>query len=430
MRGPVVIGGGLAGAAVATLLARAGAAVTLVEQYAEPRHKMCGEFLSVEACESLLLMGLDLRTMGAVPVRHLRMAGGGGCVGHDLPFVAQSLTRRVLDEAMLRMASESGVEVRRGQRVEALERAAGGWQVRMSAGDPLCAEDVFLASGKHDVRGHARPDGPQGGLIAFKQYFRLAEEQRAELWGAIELILFGGGYAGMQMVEGGCANLCLLVKARRYKQMGGTWVALMAAIEKDSAQLRRRLRGAEAVLERPLSLSKIPYGYLRRDAEEAGLWYLGDQAAVIPSFSGDGMSIALHTARVAAEVYASGMGQGELSRRLDSELGGLLWRATALSRMMVSGAGQRVVRGAVRMFPSLLPRAAAVTRIPGAARARLREVVAQGESKRFANASRLTMSEEDEADKFRAVGAAVGGGGVSSAGAVAGVSAGSDSSSG
>ncbi len=375
--GPVVIGGGLAGAAVATLLARAGRPVTLVEQYAEPRHKMCGEFLSTEACESLLRMGLDVRALGAVPVSLVRMARRSGAVGHELPFAAQSLTRRVLDEAMLQMAMESGVRVQRGRRVEALERNGEGWSVRMSEGDSLHAEDVFLASGKHDVRGHARPDGPQGTLIAFKQYFRLAEAQSAELCGAIELIMFRGGYAGLQMVEDGCANLCLLVEAKRYKVLGGSWGALLLAIVAESRHLSRRLEGAEALLERPLSLSRIPYGYLRMDAAEVGLWCLGDQAAVIPSFSGDGMSIALHTARLAAEMYLCGLGSADFAARLAAELGTLLRRSTMLSRLMVAGAGQPLVCGAVRAFPSLLPWAAALTRIPAAARSRLAEVAAK-----------------------------------------------------
>ncbi len=310
LRGPLVVGGGVAGAGVATLLARGGARVTLVERDAEPRHKVCGEFLSTEACESLRSMGLDVRALGAVEVRHLRLAGGGRCAGHDLPFVAQSLTRRTLDEAMLGMAAESGVTVMRGERVEGLERDGKVWRARMSGGRVMEARDVFLASGKHDVRGHARPEGPQGGLIAFKQYFSVSERQRAELSGAIELILFRGGYAGLQMVEGGCANLCLLVDARRYREVGGSWAALLCALGAESEHLRERLDGAEAMLERPLSLSRIPYGFVRREAGEPGLWCMGDQTAVIPSFSGDGMSIALHTAQGGGGGVRCGPGGG------------------------------------------------------------------------------------------------------------------------
>ncbi len=367
----MVLGGGLAGAATATLLARAGRPVTLIEQYAEPRHKMCGEFLSTEACESLLDLGLDVRTLGAVAVRRVRLAGRGRCVEEDLPFEAQSLTRRVLDEAMLQMAGASGAEVRRGRRVESLERDGSEWRVRMSDGEVVCAGDVFVASGKHDLRGHARPEGPQGSLIAFKQYFRLSEKESAALYGAIELILFRGGYAGLQMVEAGWANLCLLVDAGRFKQLGGGWDSLLTTLMSESEHLRRRLLNADAMLGRPLSLSRIPYGYLRREVDAPGLWYLGDQAAVIPSFSGDGMSIALHTARVAAESYLGGLRSEDCTRRLAKELRGQMRRATMLSRLMVAQAGQRLVCGAVRVFPSLLPRAATLTRVPVSARTRV-----------------------------------------------------------
>ena len=365
---PLVLGGGVAGAAVATLLARAGERVTLVEQHAEPRDKVCGEFLSAEACASLLWLGMEVRRLGAVPVGLVRMAGRGGLAECALPFEAWSVTRRVLDEAMLEMAAESGVEVRRGERVERLEEDAGGWRVRMSGGEVMDAGPVFVASGKHDLRGHARVGGSAEGLIAFKQYFRLAEEQRAELDGAIELMLFRGGYGGLEMVEGGCANLCVLVEARRYREVGGSWEAVLGAIADEVEHVARRLCGAEAMLERPLSLSRIPYGFLRREPGLRGLWYVGDQAAVIPSFSGDGMSIALHTAAVAAEVYLQGMGAQALTRRLGRELGGLMTRAVWISRWMLDARGQRVLGAGVRAMPWLLRGGAAVTRVPVRAR--------------------------------------------------------------
>jgi menaquinone-9 beta-reductase len=44
-----------------------------------------------------------------------------------------------------------------------------------------------------------------------------------------------------------------------------------------------------------LAIASIPYGYVQN--RSIGLWCIGDQAAVIPSFSGDGIAIALHSAR-------------------------------------------------------------------------------------------------------------------------------------
>ena len=367
----LVVGGGLAGSAVATLLARAGREVVLLEQYAEARHKMCGEFLSTEACESLLMLGVDVRRLGAVPVGRVRLVRRSVCVEGELPFQAWSLTRRVLDEAMLGAAAESGAEVRRGERVEVVEQAGDDWRVRMSGGGVLRAREVFCANGKHDLRGHPRPTGVQGGLIALKQYFRVTAEQRAELAGAVELVLFRGGYAGLQMVEEGWANLCLLVKGSRFKAEGGRWELLLESMLEKSPHLARRLGGAEPMLERPISLSRIPYGYVRSEARGRGLWWMGDQAAVIPSFSGDGMSIALHSARVAAEVFLERGGSEMLTARLHEELGRQVRWATRLSRMMVSDVGQRVVCGAVKAWPGLLARVASTTRVSERARRRL-----------------------------------------------------------
>jgi flavin-dependent dehydrogenase len=44
-----IIGGGPAGSAAAILLARQGYDVVLLEKDRFPRHKLCGEFLSLEA---------------------------------------------------------------------------------------------------------------------------------------------------------------------------------------------------------------------------------------------------------------------------------------------------------------------------------------------------------------------------------------------
>jgi hypothetical protein len=73
-------------------------------------------------------------------------------------------------------------------------------------------------------------------------------------------------------------------------------------MQQDCLHLAMRLDGAQPLLDKPITVTHIPYGYLRRSTED-GLYCIGDQAAVIPSFTGDGISIALHTARSAAAAY-------------------------------------------------------------------------------------------------------------------------------
>jgi flavin-dependent dehydrogenase len=358
----LVIGGGVAGAAVAAHLAQAGRAVLLVERRDGPHDKVCGEFISGEAALYLDDLGVDLAALGAVRIRMVRLAVGPGLTTVPLPFPAFSLSRRALDEALLDAASERGAQIRRGCGVRTLAREGAGWVADLDGGERIAADEVFLATGKHDLRGWRRPPGAQNDLVAFKQHWRLAREEAAALGAGVELVLFPGGYAGLEPVEGGAANLCLLVRQPRFAALGQGWDALLAALRAASPHLDRRLAGALACWSRPLAIASIPYGYVATSGR--GPWLLGDQAAVIPSFSGDGIAIALHSARLAADIYLAGGSAGEFQRRLARDVGGQVRRATLMSRMLVHGAGQRLAAMAARIVPDIVAGIARGTRIP------------------------------------------------------------------
>ncbi len=359
----VIIGGGPAGSAMALLLARAGRRVDLLEKSAAPEHKVCGEFLSPEAVQYLRALGIDAVVLGAAPLSRLRLASRWPIAEQPLPFAALSLTRRALDEALLALCQRSGVNVLRGRRVESLEPSSGGWIAQLGDGASRSAPTAFLATGKHDLHGWPRPAGKQNDLVAFKMYFRMAPAQRRKMEGFVDLILFPGGYAGMQQVEEETANLCLLVQRAALKRRYGSWPKLMRGICEFSPYLAERLLGAEPLLDRPLALSSIPYGYLRRGAGD-NLWRLGDQAAVIPSFSGDGASIALHSAHVAAETYLGNRGAAEYHRRLHTELRRPLEFSTTLSRLMIAAPS---LAPAIGLRPGILNLFARRTRVPGSA---------------------------------------------------------------
>jgi len=356
----IIVGGGLAGAALGLQLARRGRTVEILEQSAAMHHKVCGEFLSREAVIYLEQLGLDLHALGAVAIHGVRLHARATITACELPFAALSLTRRTLDEALLARAVRAGVVVLRGRRVESLDRDANGWRARLTGGEAHSASAAFLATGKHDLAGHRRPPGRQNNLVAFKMYFRLSQAQQRALQGWVELFLFPGGYAGLQMVEEGESNLCLLVQRSTLDRCHKDWPTLLAHMAGFSAPLAERLSAAQPLLSKPLALSSIPYGMLRAEAQD-GLWRLGDQAAVIPSFSGDGMSIALHSAHLAAEIYLRGGTAAEYAQRLHAQLKGSVRLATMLSRLMVAAP---VLAQVVRVWPGVLRQFAAHTRVP------------------------------------------------------------------
>ncbi len=364
----LIAGGGLAGAAAATRLAQAGREVTLFEREAAPMHKVCGEFLSGEAQAYLRQLGFETAALGGHPITHLRLARGPHVITTALPFEGLGLTRRALDDALLRHAQHAGATVHRGCAIRHIA-TEGGISVQVDQQAPLHPAILLLATGKHDIRG-ARRRGTASTLVGFKTYFRLSPAQRQALSGHVELMLFPGGYAGLQLVEAGQANFCVLVEARWLRRPGGKWPALLAQLQALSPHLAARLAGAEEMLSAPLSIARVPYGFIHWPVarDPAGLFRLSDQAAVIPSFTGDGMAIALHSAALAAQSVLRGEPSAHYHRRMAADISGQIRRATVLHRLIAAPYLGGAMFAAASLFPSALAVLAALTRIPPTAR--------------------------------------------------------------
>ena len=356
----LVIGGGLAGAATAAHLARAGRCVVLVERERGPHDKVCGEFLAPQAQRSLEGLGIDITALGAEPIDRVRLAAAGDVIERELPFRGAGLPRRVLDEVVLQRASDSGAEIRRGCRVVALSRTTDGWQARLDGGESETARTVVLATGKHDLRGFRRPAGLHRDLVGFRQHFRLSAAQAVALGGSVELALFAGGYAGLQPAGEGNANLCLVVRRQVLARLGA-WPALLAAIVAEGGLLAQRLDGAVACRHRPSAVSAIPYGAVQWRA--GGLWRVGDQAAVMPSFAGEGMALALRSAELAAAMLCRGMTPEAFQRRLAMAATPRVIAASALSHLLVAPAGQSTAMALALLCPALLSGTARATRL-------------------------------------------------------------------
>jgi len=352
----LVLGGGVAGCAASISLARKGRSVTLIEREPTPRHKVCGEFLSAEALEDLHALGIDVVSLGAVPIDYVRLAAARRAAEAPLPFPAASLTRKALDTALIAEAIAAGVRVERGRSVQALNRTtAGAWRATLEDGTTFEAPTAFLATGKHDLRGHTRPEDPQR-WVAFKMYFRLTPTQAAELGRASELMLYPGGYGGIQPVEGGIANFCCVVQQRPLARAGHRWENFLAKMQHDCPHLAMRLAGAQPLLPRPIAISHIPYGYIRRTTED-GLYCIGDQAAVIPSFTGDGISIALHTARCAAAACLA----AEPAPLFQAELRSALRAQMRLAELAADGLNNSLARAVLPFCLSVWPGVMRVT---------------------------------------------------------------------
>jgi menaquinone-9 beta-reductase len=348
----LIVGGGPAGSAAAIALARSGVRPELIERSSGDRDVVCGGFLGWDALARLRRLGIEAEALGARPIRRVRLVAGGRSVEADLPRAAAGLSRRRLDSALLAAAERAGAVVARGRAARAVDAGI----VRLDDGGEIAADALFLATGKHELRGAARPlDGrrepPAAGLRAALPA-RTARERA--LAGIIELHLYEGGYAGLLLQEDGSANFCLSISRARLSAAGGP-EALMTELLAEAPLLARRL-GADI----PTSwdaVAGVPYGWRAR-AAAPGLFRLGDQAAVIASLAGDGIAIALASGEAAARAFLAG--GAEASNDYQRGFAQRAARPVTIGEMLRHGAEHSLTRGAMMTVLKLAPGAAAL----------------------------------------------------------------------
>jgi flavin-dependent dehydrogenase len=123
-----------------------------------------------------------------------------------------------------------------------------------------------------------------------------------------------------------------------------------------------RLAGAEPLLAKPIAITHIPYGYIRRTTEN-GLYCIGDQAAVIPSFTGDGISIALHTARCAVAACLAAEPAPLFQAKLRSALLAQMHLAEFAANGLNNSFARAVLPFCLRVWPGVMRVTARLTRV-------------------------------------------------------------------
>lgn len=343
----LIVGGGPAGAAAAIALARGGAMPVLVERCPGARDLVCGGFLGWDALAALNRLGLDVAGLGARPIHRLRLVSGRRTVEAALPRPAAGLSRRRLDAALLQMAEEAGAAVLRGRTARALD----GRRLRLDRGEEMAADAVFLATGKHELRGAARALDGRPVSVGL----RTSLPPLPGLEGMIELHLFDGGYAGLLAQEDGATNLCLTVTRDRMTDRN----ALIAALIAEAPLLGERI--GSSLPAQWEAVSGVPYGWRARTTA-AGRYRVGDQAAVIASIAGDGIAIALASGAAAAHACLAGESAQAFQAGFARRAARPIAIAEALRHLAARPLRRRLMMG-LAGIPGLARAAARLTRI-------------------------------------------------------------------
>jgi geranylgeranyl reductase family protein len=354
-----VVGGGPAGAAAAIVLARAGAAVTLVDRARFPRDKTCGDGLTAGALR--LLEDLGLRP-GAVsswqPVDDVVVRSPSG---HEVVFpmprgrgsYAVVARRTDLDAALLDVARSAGAKVLDGHACTGVTERDDHVELEIDGLGPLAAGWVVAADGIWSpVRKHlglATP-GYRGEWHAFRQYFTSVGPRAASelfVWFEPDLL---PGYAWSFPLPGDRANVGFGIqrggKVGRIQDMAAIWPELL-----DRPHVRAVL-GEAAEAEAPHRAWPIPARVDEVALTGRRTLFAGDAAAATDPMTGEGIGQALLTGVLAAEAILSHgrAGATAVTDRYRHEVGRALAADHRMSKLLIRALRHRKgARAAVRI---------------------------------------------------------------------------------
>ena len=307
----LVIGGGPAGSAAATVAARSRLDVVVADKARFPRDKCCGDGLTAGALRLLEELGLD---PAAVPswrtIREVHMVGPAG-TSVDLPLPggpgqhAAVARRRELDAALLDVASAAGAEVRQGHELTEVDTSAPDRVRAVVGGEPIVARYLVAADGMWSPVRKAlglRPPGYLGEWHAFRQYFTGAAEQaRRQLvvWFEPDLL---PGYAWSFPLADGTVNVGFGIQrdgVRRVQDMATLWHQLL------ERPTLREVVGSELAPDGAHRAWPIPARLHELDKAAGRVLFVGDAAGATDPMTGEGLGQALETGALAARCLAA-----------------------------------------------------------------------------------------------------------------------------
>jgi flavin-dependent dehydrogenase len=240
----------------------------------------------------------------------------------------------------------------RGDTVTSLDGGANPLRVNTS-GKKFHAASVVLATGKHDLRGCIRP---RGSMTSFKLHLRVSPATAAMLRNLVHLTIFPGGYAGACPVEREIVAICWVMEPELLRKIGAPWQAQTRYLSVQSDFYGNMLAHAQPLWNKPVAVAAIPYGFVRRRPISQAIYPIGDQLAVIPSYTGDGISIALHSGIAAARAILAGTPASEFQRTVTARLRRQMTWAKAGNLALSTIAGQRLSAAITRTLPSAAAR--------------------------------------------------------------------------
>lgn len=326
----LVVGGGPSGSAASYWLASRGVDVLCVEKKHFPREKTCGDGLTPRSVRQLRDMGLEGALAGNHRYEGLRsMAFGRELemrwpIHPDFPPYGYTITRFQLDRLVNEHAEKAGAVVWQGaEAIEPLGPPSGEEEIRASAGGAVVidkdrgtrtevrARYVIVADGSLSRFGRALGASrdkamPQG--MAIRGYFRSPRHDEGFIESHLDVRDRAGnvvpGYGWIFPLGDGRVNvgIGLLSTSERWKGLNTTKMMQ----EFVGFAPKSWCLSPETACSEPTG-GRLPMCFSVRPRCGRDYLLVGDAAAAINPFNGEGIAYGWETGRLAAEVVAQAL---------------------------------------------------------------------------------------------------------------------------
>jgi flavin-dependent dehydrogenase len=295
----IIIGGGLGGLIAAHQLAKNGREVLLIEKKSYPFHRVCGEYVSNEVRDFLVGENLFPEEIGPSDINKFQLSSIKGNVANmPLDLGGFGISRYAFDLFLYQKASAAGVKFMLQTQVEEVgfESKENRFFLKLNKGNSLSANHVIGAFGKRSKVDKAmdRPFMHQRSpFIGVKYHIKTDFDPDT-----VALHNFEGGYCGLNQVEKGIFNLCYLGSKEQLRHYGSIPEMEKEVLHKNP-HLRQIFKYSEFLFDKPEVINEINFS--PKQPVKDHILMVGDAAGLITPLCGNGMAIAIHTGKLAAE---------------------------------------------------------------------------------------------------------------------------------